>query len=272
MLQAADRGYLVIDSQHPSESMQRYIKDCVASEDGRLYQLVFSTQVCFIEGLKVGSLTRLRRDLEERNLHTTFHFTDDPHARILATMSRRDDIRGLELQTVHTRIGRYLVSKLLQLAPDLVEGHVYRHVQQSEFVGLRTVGQRVAIVALMRGGEPMARGVYECFPEAQFFHYDEGHSTLEGIAADHIIVVDSVINSGSSIRRFLRLMELGTTCKEALPQIYVLTGVMQDLAKTLPKEYPHVRFLALRFSGNQYTGSGGTDTGNRLFGTLTSTT
>jgi hypothetical protein len=48
----------------------------------------------------------------------------------------------------------------------------------------------------------------------------------------------------------------------------VLSGVMHEgAAAALPGEFPRARFLTLRVSSNQYSGRGGTDTGNRLFGT-----
>ena len=150
--------------------------------------------------------------------------------------------------------------------PWLVVQREYRHVQQNDFTGLSSIGNGVAIMALMRGGEPMARGVFDCFPEAQFIHYVDGDG-LDGIVADHIIIVDSVINDGATIRRFLAT--LPGSSKSPRPQIYVLTGVMQELAaKILPKEFPWIRFLALRISTNKYSGKGSTDTGNRLFGTM----
>ena len=64
--------------------------------------------------------------------------------------------------------------------------------------------------------------------------------------------------------------ELAQSVNQSLAlAIFVVTGVMQkEAAERLPKAFPKARFLALRVSENKYTGKGGTDTGNRLFGTM----
>jgi uracil phosphoribosyltransferase len=81
-----------------------------------------------------------------------------------------------------------------------------------------------------------------------------------------VIVVDSVVNHGNSVRRVLHRLEKSSLGK--LVAVYVLSGVMQaTAAEALPREFPRTRFLTLRVSSNQYSGRGGTDTGNRLFGT-----
>ncbi|GKY91649.1 hypothetical protein MPSEU_000136800 [Mayamaea pseudoterrestris] len=268
MLQAADRGYVVVDPKHHSSSMQCFINDCVAGDCRRLYQMGLpadNDSIAYHNGLKVGNLTSLLDDLATRKIHSITHFTDDSFAKILATNSRRADFQGPQLQSVHVQIGRYLTAKLLQIAPSLTESCRFRHVQQGDFLGVKTAGKRIAIVALMRGGEPMARGVFECFPDAQFIHYAGLDLPSQALSAEQIIVVDSVVNKGGTIRNFLAAISQTTSA----PQVYVLTSVIQEVAASdLPKEYPRVRFLALRVSSNQYTGTGNTDTGNRLFGTI----
>jgi uracil phosphoribosyltransferase len=147
-------------------------------------------------------------------------------------------------------------------------------------------------MAMMRGGEPMARGVYHRLPSAHFIHYDDKTSNHEDVVVeggnDHlcqvlktfnnnsepkivsVILVDSVINSGASIRRAIRTLVQKVNPKNVKLAIYVMTAVMQqEAAHQLPLEFPRVKFLALRVSKNQYVGRGGTDTGNRLFGTMT---
>jgi hypothetical protein len=53
-------------------------------------------------------------------------------------------------------------------------------VQGSQFTGVTTNSNnnnsKVLIIALMCGGEPMARGVYQLFPMAQFVHYTDENS------------------------------------------------------------------------------------------------
>ncbi|KAK7437089.1 uracil phosphoribosyltransferase [Colletotrichum acutatum] len=61
---------------------------------------------------------------------------------------------------------------------------------------------RTAIVALMRGGEPMALGISEVFPSAIFIHAKHAteltKETLMGVQT--LLLVDSVVNSGESIK------------------------------------------------------------------------
>jgi hypothetical protein len=73
------------------------------------------------------------------------------------------------------------------------------HVQGGHTEGYRLLHEkRTTIVALMRGGEPMAHGVNEAFPLAMFVHAREP----EDIKPHHldtqhaIVLVDSVVNNG----------------------------------------------------------------------------
>ena len=133
----------------------------------------------------------------------------------------------------------------------------------------------------------MARRVFSLFPSALFVHfYDEKEEEPDqrnGLLADafrglnsakpvNVILVDSVINSGSSIQAAVKSIRrmAGEVNPELVLAIYVLTGVMQHLAaERLPSDPQllRVRFIALRVSENKYVGKGGTDTGARLFGT-----
>lgn len=124
----------------------------------------------------------------------------------------------------------------------------------------------------MRGGEPMAQGVSEAFPLAPFLHAKEARDLkpahLKNMNA--VILVDSVINSGKSVEAFVdRIRQLN-----ALAPIVVVAGVVQEEATKSDSgagkelaEAEGVSLVALRVSENKYTGTGGTDTGNRLFNT-----
>ena len=142
----------------------------------------------------------------------------------------------------------------------------------------------VIILPLMRGGEPMATGVYSCFPTASFIHFYDQEIEIEqrnsllakaleqlhSIETVNIFLVDSVINSGRSIKRAIKaLHQMSEKVNPKLELvIFVLSGVMQEeAADNLPCQFMRVRFLTLRVSRNKYTGKGTSDTGNRLFGT-----
>jgi uracil phosphoribosyltransferase len=290
MLQSADRGYIILDKRG-NTSLQPWVQESFRNGTcAKLFQLPLlsendsSSQMLskLIPGVAIGSLVNLREELKSGSFFQTIN--DDSKkvsAQVLASQSRRSDISGPTLQAVHQEIGRYLTDLLVDHFPDLVCPQSYPHVQGTTFQGVATV-DRVLILPLMRGGEPMARGVYERFPRAKLVHYiddmsKEGRVQLVDLVSkvQTIIIVDSVINQGGSVRRCLNTLHemihtLAVDPKLArLPQLVVLVNVMQAKASmVLPQEFPRVRFLALRISDNQYTGKGGTDTGNRLFGTI----
>ena len=123
----------------------------------------------------------------------------------------------------------------------------------------------------MRGGEPMAFGVNDAFPLAMFVHA----SNADDIKLHHlqgqltVIIVDSLINTGKTIVQFMQhVRHLHGTVR-----IVVVAGVVQaecvsagTLNKTLAL-HPNLHLVALRPSDPKFTGSGTTDTGNRLFNT-----
>lgn len=201
------------------------------------------------------------------------HATNKGATKLLMTPMRNAAVSGPELQAAHRNVGRYLATEYLT---DIlgVENFDIPHVQ-----GGHTDGHRLAhedatlIVALMRGGEPMALGVSEAFPRAPFLHAREP----EDVTAAHlaglreVVLVDSVVNSGKSIVAFIRYI------RNLSPgmRICVVAGVVQSKFVT-GSSLTQLRFLAhdgelaivaLRLSENKFTGRGGTDTGNRLFNT-----
>ncbi|KAL3918042.1 MAG: hypothetical protein SGILL_004430, partial [Bacillariaceae sp.] len=198
-------------------------------------------------------------------------------ARVLATQSRRSDLSGPALQAVHVEAGKYLADRWMDIDPEtLLELDTFGHVQGNRFHG-EVTSSKVLIVPLMRGGEPLARGVFDRFPHASMVHCfedDQGKlvdnrllKSLSTHTINHVVIVDSVINEGHSIRRVLDNVR-GAAVDAPEFKISVLTLVMQEAASLLlVKEYPGISFITLRISKNKYKGKGGTDTGNRLFGT-----
>ena len=123
----------------------------------------------------------------------------------------------------------------------------------------------------------MSRGVFECFPSAKLIHYHNEEESnchlskaLLSKSISEVIVVDSVVNEGKSVRNMIRHIQqlIANNSSTVPPRIYVFAAVIQkDASLMLPIEFPHVRFLALRVSDNKYKGHGIIDTGNRLFET-----
>ena len=123
----------------------------------------------------------------------------------------------------------------------------------------------------MRGGEPMAYGVSDAFPLAMFVHARDADDIklhhLEGQLT--VILVDSVVNTGKTIVESVQqVRKLHATIR-----IVIVAGVVQaqcvsggSLNQALAR-HAKIHLIALRLSETKFTGSGTTDTGNRLFNT-----
>jgi predicted phosphoribosyltransferase len=118
----------------------------------------------------------------------------------------------------------------------------------------------------------MASGVSEAIPSAAYLHA----RSPDDITEDHlkrlvnIILVDSVINNGTTMRAFLKhVRQINATVN-----IVVVAGVIQEevlRSNVLTEGLDHtlgLNVVALHVSMNKYTGRGRTDTGNRLFNTI----
>ncbi|CZT50909.1 related to 2-3-cyclic-nucleotide 3-phosphodiesterase [Rhynchosporium secalis] len=191
-------------------------------------------------------------------------------AELLQTPMRDGRISGVALQEVHKKVGWFLATELVtEVLP--LEKYDIEHVQGGIAIGHRLKNEdKTLIIALMRGGEPMAKGVHEAFPLATFLHAHDPHDAayyhLDGM--ENVLLVDSVINNGTTVVQFVkRIKELNAKTK-----IVVVAGVAQKAS--VAENGPLARVgrdgltvIALRLSENKYTGKRGTDTGNRLFNT-----
>jgi uracil phosphoribosyltransferase len=133
---------------------------------------------------------------------------------------------------------------------------------------------KTLIVPLMRGGDPIARGVFKAFPRAMYHHAKEP----EQIKPEHVagrntvILADWVINTGKGMIDFVK--HIRETFSSQI-RIMMVAGVVQEdvvgkngTVGVLEKELAgmgDVSLVALRVSKNKYKGTGGTDTGHRLF-------
>jgi uracil phosphoribosyltransferase/phosphoserine phosphatase/adenylate kinase len=208
------------------------------------------------------------RDTSDRILHATARSA----AKLLMTPTRDARVAGPALRRAHARIGWYLATELLSDVLGMEEYGI-PHVQGHTTSGHRISNEeRTTIVALMRGGEPMALGVNDALPAATFVHAKKPDEVKpEHVKAQWaILLVDSVVNSGASMVEFIeRIRSLDATVP-----IVCVAGVVQ--ARAFDMYQPLERILevdkalsvvALRLSDNKFTGQGGTDTGNRLFNT-----
>ena len=101
--------------------------------------------------------------------------TDD--IRMLVDMTKSDSgISGPELAKAHIRLG------------ELLGEHIHVDPQQT------------TIVAIMRGGIFFAEGLYFSLG-CKFMTYDPKHEAFHKPDTDEIILVDSVINTGTTIKK-----------------------------------------------------------------------
>ncbi|KAJ5471916.1 hypothetical protein N7539_008485 [Penicillium diatomitis] len=195
------------------------------------------------------------------------HATEKATAKLLMTLMRDSAISGRRLRDAHEEVGRYLAVEYLTAVVGL-ESYPLQHVQGHITNGYRLFREtETLIVALMRGGEPMALGISQAFPSAMFLHarklQDICDKSLEGMVT--VILVDSVINTGNTILEFVRHIRT----LHASIRIVVAAGVIQ--ASLLQRSrvaqqlvaFEQLTFVPLRISENSYSGKGRTDTGAR---------
>ncbi|KAF6803638.1 uracil phosphoribosyltransferase [Colletotrichum sojae] len=200
------------------------------------------------------------------------HATNKNAAKLLMTPTRDAAVAGPDLRRAHHRVGFYLATEYVSEVLGL-ETHDIRHVQGHMVDGHQLMNEsKTAIVALMRGGEPMAFGISEAFPKAMFIHSKlpedlDVDEKLKGIRT--VLLVDSVINSGKSVKEYVDYVR----GLDADIRIVVVAGVVQKKAITRAgllgqlASVGDLSLVALRLSDNKFTGKGGTDTGHRLFNT-----
>ena len=199
--------------------------------------------------------------------------SDESAAKLLMTPTRDATIRGPALRKAHEKMGWYLTTEFLGRSEILgLEEHKIDHVQGGFTTGHRIKNEATTlIIALMRGGEPLAFGVSEAMPLAAFMHASKAADITANRLnhASAVILVDSVINNGGTMIEHVQQVD---KLKPKVP-IVMMTGVVQSEAiKTLIQsckslQHPHMSLVALRKSDNKYTGKGITDTGHRLFNT-----
>ncbi|KAJ5531762.1 hypothetical protein N7527_005155 [Penicillium freii] len=200
------------------------------------------------------------------------HATDRPSAKLLMTPMRNASVSGPALREAHRRVGYYLA---VEFCTEIIgfEGYPIPHVQGFQTDGHRLLNEKeTLIVPLMRGGEAMAFGVNDAFPLCTFHHAkipnDIQPENLENMAT--IILVDSVVNAGNLLLAFVQhIRSLHATIR-----IVVVAGVIHSPAISTSKvawtlgRFTGLYFVALRFSANQVTATGITDTADRLFNTV----
>lgn len=279
MLNEADQAIVIVGEEHTrSKTMEAALLHAIDNGGLRARQALLpstasprldTVRLPVIELTKPESIGSI---IHHRNQHSlrVLHATDRNAAKLLMTPMRDGTVAGPNLREAHHRVGRYLA---IEFVTDIVglEEHAILHVQGHSTSGFRLRHEKkTSIVALMRGGEPMALGVNDAFPLAMFVHANSANDIklhhLQGQLT--VLLVDSVVNSGKSVVEFVQhIRNIRPTIR-----IVVVTGVVQAQSisggklNTLARD-AELSLVALRLSDNKFTGSGTTDTGNRLFNT-----
>ena len=279
MLREADQAIVVVaDEQTRSGSMETKLKDAI--NDGlQARQVVLpsnasprldTTKLPLVQLTEQSFIDSVLGRRTERAAIETIAATSKGAAKLLTTATRDARLSGPALREAHRRIGSYLATEFLT---DIigVEAIKIPHVQGEMTDGHRLLNEdKTTIVALMRGGEPMAFGVNDAFPLAMFVHAKDTDDVkphhLEGQCT--VVLVDSVINNGKTVVDFVkRARSLQPTIR-----IVVVTNVAQvksmgNIACKLSSDESFT-LVALRLSDNKYSGTRTVDTGNRLFNTI----
>lgn len=198
------------------------------------------------------------------------HFTDVPACRLLADRTRRSDLDTRDYSEAYAEMGRFLAYQVVQEFE--LEEYQIQHCEGPR-PGVRIRDEeRIGIVCLMRAGLYLAHGCRAVLRRSPMHLFaperDKGLNPkeLDELACSRLktlILVDSVVNTGKTIRPiFAQAKAIG------IKKVIVMAGVSPVAQGTsIAEDHPDVVFYFARLSHNSYVGKGGTDTGNRLFGT-----
>lgn len=276
MMQEADQAIVIVgDEESRSHSMDGVLAQALATTPMRARQALLPNTVrprldlTRLPLCSFGSEEFIREVFSPRL--DLYDGTDSGAAKLLMTATRDAEKSGSLLRNAHKEIGRFLAAHALTEVVGLEEFSI-KHVQGGSTTGHRLRGEaQTLVVAMMRGGEPLALGVSEAFPQSAFLHArdtgDIRHTHLNG--CDTVLLCDSVVNNG-------------TTMKDAIEHIRAFRNDVLIVAVACVVQRSSVgdgglfretamrhgaKIVTLRISDNRYTGQGNTDTGNRLFNT-----
>lgn len=276
MLKQADQALVVVgEQQKRSKSMEVELKHAIDDGDLRARQILFpgnasplldTSKLPIVQLVDLGFMQALKCGIQTKDATTR------TAAKLLMTPTRDATVSGPALRKAHRKVGLYLATEFLSDLLGVQEIQI-RHVQGGSTNGYCLVDESsTTIIAVMRGGEPMAFGVSDAFPQSVFLHAHKPEDIeLQQLKRQStVILVDSVVNNGETMADFVQhLRKLRPTIR-----IVVVTGVVQAdglrpgaLLEWALVGYGSIDLITLRISQNKYTGRGGTDTGARLFNT-----
>jgi len=275
MMKIADRATVIVgDERFRSKTMDVALLKAIDVDGLKVDQAILAPDASPRLDLVKLPVTKLRGEdfvasilslRAPRSNVVVLEATNKAAAKVLMTPMRDARISGPALREAHRQVGWYLAVEYLG---DLIgiESHPIPHVQGHDTDGFRlSHEQKTLIIALMRGGEPMALGVNDACPSAMLLHARRS----EDVTAQHlhgkrtVLLVDSVVNSGKSVLEFVQRIRR----VNAQIRIVIVAGVAQSRSVDALSRYKDLSLVTLRISDNQFTGRGTTDTGNRLFNT-----
>lgn len=279
MLRAANQSIVVVgEKSGRSKTMDEELTKAIEAGQLKAFQMVLPPTApprLDLDRLPLISPAEVEAKIGSPSLMPTLqHATNKSATKLLMAQTRNAANRGPPLQDAHRQVGRYLALEYLTEIIGL-EPYDIPHVQGG---GKTTQAHRLLhednalIVALMRGGLPMAEGVNEIFPFAGIVHAKNPADLTQPHLADRsvVILVDGVINNGDTVKAFVQHIR---GLQSTLP-IVVVADVVQAKSVShngpvwaLARETGDLKVVALRLSDNKFTGKGTTDTGNRLFNT-----
>lgn len=280
MLKKADKAFLVVGpADSRSNSIEPRLQEAIDNEGLRAQQILLPEPLPRLDTKQLPTATLDGSFLPLLKKHHSlkiYDATDKMASKILASNTRDADFHGPNLQKAHEDAGWYLAMEYVSTFIG-VEPYTMTSVQGKEIQGHRLFDEKkTCIVPLMRGGDPLARGVHKAFPLAMYHHAKDpvGIQAIHVSRMNTIILVDWVINSGKSIVGFVKHIRENLSSQI---RIVIVAGVVQEEAigvgdvdgilKTETAGFGDVALIAMRISKNKYPGRGGTDTGHRLFNT-----
>lgn len=271
MLKAANHAIVAVgDEETRSRSMDDALSEAIADGALKARQLLLPGSVSpRLDEARLPLLTK--RDFDALQDPLVVSYAEPGAAKLLMTPMRDVAIQGPALREAHRRTGWYLAMNQVTTWCLDVEEYAIQHPHSGQTSGYRLLNEsQTCIVAIMRGGEPMALGVSDAFPTAALLHAKtpDDLDAVDFSVYKAVILVDSVINNGTTMIGMVERIQ----GRYADLSIVLVAGVVQarvlmpshELSKML---HDRVSLVALRASDNKYTGTKGTDTGNRLFNT-----
>lgn len=175
----------------------------------------------------------------------------------LISNSRNAGLNGHELSKIHIKMGEILGREILS-----TQNQVFRknkHAQGSLKDMPYYDDENFKIIIMMRAGLFVAQGIWEILPKSSLIFINNPNEIKNHeseLINKKLIIVDSVINTGKTIKELIKLINFN------INKLYIATTILQE---EIVNHFNNYNVFTIRTSKNKYTGKGKSDTGNRLF-------